>query len=66
MSFISTYHWAMNELKHVRGFQCDDEADAIPDDGTDEQLPYGLLVQKLAEFYDIEAINMGNSPSSKS
>ena len=56
MSFISIYHWATNKLKHVRGFRCDDETSTIPHDGTDEQLLYGLVVQKLAEFYNIEAI----------
>ena len=38
------------------GFQCDDETNTIPHDGTDEQLLCGLVVQKLAELYDIEAV----------
>ena len=37
-------------------FRCDDETNAIRHDGTDEQLLHGLVVQKLAEFYDTEAI----------
>ena len=50
MSFINIYQWALQELKNLRRSQC------ISHDGSDEQVLYGLVVQKLAEFYNIENI----------